>query len=142
MEPLDDAVEQVAQAAANTSLSPEELLQLYIVSFALASAAGLVRAHRDARYRDGWNLLSVAACGGFIGLALTLGLVWFLDGSRSDKPLFLLGAILVGLSGKEADRLPPMLMDWVLRRFGIELIDHPTRHPEDLDDDDLTGPQV
>lgn len=118
MEPIEAASETV-QAAAQAAGD----LQFYCLSFALACAAGLVRTHRDHRYRDFGNLVSTSLGAGFIGLGCVLLLGWVSGGRAGHEPGLMAAAIFVGLAGKEADKIYPKVIEWVFKRLGVELED-------------------
>lgn len=99
---------------------PVSELQFYALSYLLACSAGLARTFRDTDYSSVWNLLSVGACSGFIGLVCVIGLCWYASGSAGHERGLAAIAILVGLLGKEADKLYPLLLSKVLKKFGFE----------------------
>ena len=95
----------------------------YAASFALAVAAGLVRTWSDNRFRDFWNLLSIGFSAGFVGLGCVALVCWRTGSSIGHQPGLVALAIFVGLLGKEATKLPPLLADWILRKVGVEVKD-------------------
>ena len=94
--------------------------QFYAIIYALAFAAGISRTFRDHNFSDYWNLLSVGLCSGFIGLACISMLSWVSGTRVGNEPAFVAVSIFLGLLGKEADKYGPMLLGWLLKRFGIK----------------------
>lgn len=111
---------QLEQAAKVAELALGDL-HFYLLSFALACVAGLVRSYRDHHYRDYGNLVSIGLCSGFIGLGCVLMLGWVSGGRFGHEPGLIAAAIFIGLMGKEADRIYPKVIEWVLKKIGVEL---------------------
>lgn len=129
MEPLEtaQAIAKAAEVASNGDL------QFFALAFAFAAGAGLVRTHRDKRYRDFWNLLSTGIVSGFIGMGCVLMLSWASGGRAGHELGLLAAAIFIGLMGKEADKFYPQIIEKVLKRLGFEFeepLSRPKRKPK------------
>jgi len=112
-----DPQEMASQAA---SLDVTEA-KFYAAAFALAVSAGMVRTWSDHRFRDFWHLLSTSLVSGFIGLGCVAFACWPIGGSVGHKPGMVAIAVFVGLMGKEANKIPPLAVEFILRRFGLEI---------------------
>lgn len=95
--------------------------QFYIGIYLLACIAGIARTFRDHLYSNVWNLLSVGICSGFIGLGCITLLTWLSGGSVGHEPGLVAVSIFLGLLGKEADKYIPRFIEWLLKKFGVDL---------------------
>lgn len=125
MDPKETAAEITAR------LEAEEVVYLYAITFCLASAAGIVRAFRDDRYRDIPNLCSVGIVCGFVSTASIACMLWAGRDSPADKHAFVAVAVVIGLAGKEADRYLLAIVGWIQKRLGVDIPE-----PEDADVED------
>jgi hypothetical protein len=115
--------ERSATTVATGIIGADESL-LYCAVWALAASSSLLRAVRDDDYRHIIGLGSVAGISGFLAVAV-VSILRFGIGLDSDSNGFCLGlACLVGLLGREQDKLIRLLFSWVLRKwFGIEKLE-------------------
>jgi len=91
--------------------------------FLLASVAGVSRAMRDDDYAYAGQLASIALFSGFVGVG-TVAVLRHVSGMDSTANGLCLGiACIVGLMGKEQDKLIRGMFQWLLKRFGIDKIE-------------------
>jgi hypothetical protein len=103
-------------------ISTDEGMLLATV-FLLASFAGVSRAVRDDDYSRASQLASIAFFSGFVGVS-TVSILRHIAGLDSTANGLCIGiACLIGLLGKEQDRLIRGLFQWLLKRIGIDKID-------------------
>jgi uncharacterized ion transporter superfamily protein YfcC len=91
--------------------------------FVLSSLAGVTRAMRDDDYAYAGQLASIACFSGFVGVG-TVAVLRHVSGMDSTANGLCLGiACIVGLMGKEQDKLIRGMFQWLLKRFGIDKIE-------------------
>jgi formate-dependent nitrite reductase membrane component NrfD len=91
--------------------------------FLLASVAGVSRAMRDDDYAYAGQLASIALFSGFVGVG-TVAVLRHVGGMDNTSNGLCLGiACIVGLMGKEQDKLIRGMFQWLLKRFGIDKIE-------------------
>lgn len=91
--------------------------------FILASMAGVSRAVRDNDYLRASQLASIAFFSGFVGVS-TVSIFRHIAGMDSTSNGLCLGvACFVGLLGKEQDKLIRGMLQWLLKRLGIDKIE-------------------
>lgn len=123
MQPSAAEAERSATTVATGIIGADESL-LYCAVWALASSSSLLRAIRDDDYRHVVGLGSVAGLSGFLAVAVVSILRYGSGMDSSGNGLCLGLACLVGLLGREQDKLIRLMFAWVLKRwFGIEKLE-------------------
>lgn len=111
-EQIQDAVGEVVR---NTSTE----VGFYIAVFVISAVMGVSRAIRDDDYRNALNCFVLGVCSGGLGFCV-VALIRGPGHIPSDIGWFYLGlAALVGLGGKEGDKLVWFLWDKLFSTFGI-----------------------
>lgn len=85
----------------------------------IAGAAGTIRALRDSDYRDLCSLASVGLFSGMAGFGIIAVLAGSIDGHNGRELRYLGLAALIGLMGKEQDRLIRYAVAKSLKWLGV-----------------------
>ena len=85
----------------------------------IAAAAGTIRALRDSDYRDLCSLASVGLFSGMAGFGIIAVFAGGLDGHTGRELRYLGLAALIGLMGKEQDRLVRYVVSQALKKAGV-----------------------
>lgn len=94
--------------------------QFYAAVYFAAACAGVCRTVRDNDYQSVSNLLGLGACSGFLGF-VCVSLLSGGNGSADGFEFYYWGvAALVGLLGKEQDKLIRWLVKQLFAKFGIK----------------------
>jgi len=121
----EDAAEagQSATTVATGIIGADESL-LYCAVWALASFSAFLRCVRDDDYRNLAGLASIAGLSGFLAVAIVAILRHSLSMDAGSNGLCIGLACLVGLLGREQDKLIRLLFAYALKRwFGIEKLE-------------------
>lgn len=94
-------------------------VQFYAAVYFAAACAGVCRTIRDNEYQSASNLIGLGACSGFLGF-VCVSLLSGGNGSAVGYEFYYWGvAALIGLLGKEQDKLVRWLVKQLFEKFGI-----------------------
>lgn len=99
----------------------------WAVVWVLAATAGTLRALRDSDYRDCLSLVSVGLFSGMVGFGVVAVLVGSSGNHIGHEPYYLGLSALLGLMGKEQDRLMRYVITTVFEKIGVPDLSRPNR---------------
>jgi hypothetical protein len=85
--------------------------------FLVAFCASITRSVRDSDFRSSWNLLGLGGSAGFLCVGVVAVLARRGDGADGDNWYWLGLAALLGLLGKEQDKVLRIIVGGVIRGF-------------------------
>jgi hypothetical protein len=91
--------------------------------FAIGAATGIVRAGRDHEYRNCWHLCNIGLTSGAFTFAVLGTMYRWVGSPGTDEWSFLAMASLLGLIGKEQDKLIRGVIRFAFDKFGIRDLD-------------------
>ena len=95
----------------------------YGTIFAIGGATGIFRAGRDHEYRNCWHLINLGLTSGSFTFAILGTLYRWVGDPGNDEFFFLAMASLLGLIGKEQDRMLRGVIRFAFERLGIKNLD-------------------
>lgn len=93
--------------------------QFWGLVWGIAASAGVARALRDSDYDDCLSLVSVGLFSGLLGFGVVAIWVGSAGGHVGSEPRYLGLAALLGLAGKEQDRLVRFIIAQTFDRLGV-----------------------
>jgi hypothetical protein len=118
-------------------------LAFWVGVWGLAGFSGTVRAAHDGRYSDLGSLVSVGLFSGMVGFGTVAFWVGGLGGHVGHELRYLGLATLIGLAGKEQERLVSYVVCTTFDKLGVHAVHKPQDEDGDSgtmgDDDDSGG---